>query len=497
MFYNYKKLKLFAWFYAFTGCVALTGCASITSEVICGNPGKDGKKIGSRVKTCNSDRSIGDGIVYYLPKRDIRIDVVVASAGSGGGTSDSTIANISNSSSNSINVTINSNTKPDSPTPKPTETKVDAQGDGTSQPGQTEENKKKITVTLSDNRDGETLPDLRNVFLLRYSKNWIGQNNMAVGVSPLGLLTITHADTINKINDIAAYIAIDAAAISTGAGAVIKPTETARTSALPTTTITPGTFTPSKYTATFDKVTTECKAGTYSLLIDPSNLNDDKPQELCGVYVDIEREFENLKYPGNSSWLNPSPNPKYWRFYADNFLIAKRVARNIVAMGPLDQYAFESVPGVFYKQDIPYKVTIYEKEPKYAARFKAFSPNASGVYFAPISETLFTDNTSDITLVNGVVNSLRQNTDSELLGLAKIPASALGAYTNAVGEIFKGIGAVSENESKAQTSELSVLQNAQMITRCQMAIAANNPVGKTGDDLTVAFNAIQTACNSK
>jgi len=110
---------------------------------------------------------------------------------------------------------------------------------------------------------------------------------------------------------------------------------------------------------------------------------------------------------------------------------------------------------------------------------------------------LFTDNTSDITLVNGIVNSLRQNTDSELLGLAKIPASALGAYTNAVGEIFKGIGAVSENESKAQTSELSVLRNAQMITRCQMAIAANNIVGKTGDDLTVALNAIQTACDSK
>jgi len=264
MFCHYKKS--FASIYAILGCLKLTGCASITSEVICGNPGKDGKQIGSRVETCNPDRSIGDGIVYYLPKRDIRIDVVVASAGSGGGSSGSTIVNVStpSDSSQSINTTITPSTKPDSPTPKPIasskniskkqEAKVDNQGDGTSQPGQTEENKKKITVTLCDNRDGETLPDLRNVFLLRYSKNLIGQNNMAVGVSPVGLLTITHADTINKINDIAAYIAIDAAAISTGAGAVITPTETARTSALPTTTVTPGTFTPSKYTATFDEV---------------------------------------------------------------------------------------------------------------------------------------------------------------------------------------------------------------------------------------------------
>jgi len=55
---------------------------------------------------------------------------------------------------------------------------------------------------------------------------------------------------------------------------------------------------------------------------------------------------------------------------------------------------------------------------------------------------------------------------------------------------------VSKNESTAQTSQLSVLLNAQKITRCQMAIAANSLVGKKGDDLTVAYNAIQTACGN-
>ncbi|MCD2453790.1 hypothetical protein GO003_025785 [Methylicorpusculum oleiharenae] len=182
---------------------------------------------------------------------------------------------------------------------------------------------------------------------------------------------------------------------------------------------------------------------------------------------------------------------------ADYFLIYKRLARNLMAMGPLDQYAVGSVPGVYYKQDRPYKVIIYEKDRNASAIFNAFSPNESGVYLAPISETLFTDNTSDITLINGVVNSLKQNTDSELLGLAKIPASALGGFTSALGEIFVGLKKVSENESNNLSNELSVLWNKQMITRCQMAIAANNPAGKTGDELTIAFNAIQTACNSR
>ncbi|MCD2453798.1 hypothetical protein GO003_025825 [Methylicorpusculum oleiharenae] len=228
MLYNYKKI--FVWLLVFAGCLELTGCASITSEVICGeaDPAKNDKAaIGSEVNICHSRRSISDGIVYYMPKRDIRINVTV--------------------------------------------TRIEAQSKGTSKPDQTEDNKKQITVSLVDNRGGETLPDLRNVFLLRYSKNWIGQNNMAVGVSPLGLLTITHADTINKINDIATYLAIDFAALSMGAGSPIKPTETSRSTALPTTSITPGEFNPSVYTATFDKVTTECKPGNYSLLVAACN----------------------------------------------------------------------------------------------------------------------------------------------------------------------------------------------------------------------------------
>jgi hypothetical protein len=113
-----------------------------------------------------------------------------------------------------------------------------------------------------------------------------------------------------------------------------------------------------------------------------------------------------------------------------------------------------------------------------------------------VTETIFTDNTSDITLVNGVVNSLKENTDSELLGLSKIPANVLGAFTNATGEIFSSLGAVKKNEDTNQANELSVLLNAQKIKRCQIAIVSNDISGKTGDELTKAYNAIQTACNN-
>ena len=529
-FYNKKSIALICIYGSFLG---LNGCASITSEVICGND------IGKEVDACEKKKNVGDGIVYYLPKRDIRIDIAVAKSGSaGGGASPTTTVNstitTSTDSPQNISTTISSGAKSDKPKSaqrastkaKGKNTKSNAKESGDVQkPMDTQ--KAKVTITIPNNRDTETLTVLNHVFLLRYSKNWIGDNNMGVGVSPLGLLTVTHADTINKINDIAANIAVDAAAISMGVGALLKTSDTARTTALPTATITPATFTPSGYTATFNEIAVpnECKEGGYTLLIDPTK--DKLNPNICGISIDISPVFVNGLKNGNSSWIDHEGFFESLDGFYDTSRSVARKIRNLVGQFPLVQYRLYSLPGLFYKQDIPYKVNIYNSDcnksvdnnktqnessnkeqdqdkskgdkpecKDYVASFLAFSPNASKVYFAPVTETLFTDNTSDITLVNGVVNSMKENTDSELLGLSKIPATVLGAYTNATGEIFSGLGMVTKNQGTLQSNEQTVLLNAQKITRCQMAIASNNLTGKTGDDLTKAYSAIQTACGN-
>lgn len=260
MFIINKKKIVLAILYG--GILDLSGCASITSEVICGDADENHgnkAKIGSVVKVCNNYTKVGDGIVYYLPKRDIRIDITVAKAGQGGSSA---------SSSSTINLTIPSDSPQNisatiTPSTKSEISKIEKRDSNNKEDSKSNDDesansqktnanpKMKVTVTIPNNRDTETLPDLENIFLLRYNKNWIGDNNMAVGVSPLGLLTVTHADTINKINDIAANIAIDAAAISMGAGALLKTSDTARATALPTTTINAPSFTPSGYAITF------------------------------------------------------------------------------------------------------------------------------------------------------------------------------------------------------------------------------------------------------
>lgn len=339
---------------------------------------------------------------------------------------------------------------------------------------------------------------------------------MAIGVNSSGLLSITHADTINKINEIASNVAIDVAAIAMGGGFIpaANTTNLSPRTALTTNTLAGPSFSsPTENTVILNNVdSNQCEEGTYSFLIDPltiktlrlieekesKNEEDEKkkannPIEVCGVALFV-KSYPAIKQI-NSHWIDPGKG------FFDNLRIETRRARNALAYFPAQQYTINSLPGIFYKQDIPYIIEICRVNEKQsdkcnipASQLIAFSPNESKIYFAPITETYFTDNTSDITLLNGVVNSLKENTDSELLALSKIPASVLGAYTNAVGEIFKSFSTVSENQGTALSKELALYSKQVKVNRCQVAIATNNPDGKKGEELTTALNNIQTAC---
>ena len=498
-----KMIPLICLYVVYSG---LNGCASISSEIVCSNPPHL-----PRQKSCDNEISLGDGIVYYLPKRSIRVNVAVtefnASPADSSANESSTVSTTTSPSQN-VSIDIKSAAKQcetKKTPPKDTYPKTDSSEDK-------KVTEKKVTVTIVNNYATETIPDPGYVFLLRYNKNWIGANNMAIGVNSYGLLSVTHADTVNKINDIAANIAVDVAAVSLGAGFSPQADAATRTALQTFNVSSPELVSPSNdNSVTFSTTVDKCKVGRYSILFDPTdpklfdrknpNQKISKPESVCGIDISVERIFgeESKSNHRHSYRISPAG---FW----DEVFNWLTKAKSGLDIFHANRFKFESLPGLFYKQDLPYIVTVQQKTQNSDAEagkmlqptssFLALSPNESKIYFAPITETLFSDNTSDITLVNGIVNTLKENTDSELLALTKIPSGILGAYTNAAGQIFSSVGKVLDNQHTSQASELSVLLGAEKIKRCQLAIAINNPAGKTGDALTIAFNNIQTACGN-
>ncbi len=472
-----KSISLICLGWAFT---VLNGCASISSEVVY----KDSE---------NSLKGIEDGIVYYMPKRNIRLNVVVANPGSGAGSSTSdtsksrtvptsVIPTVVGNSKTNIKTEIDSNTYPVGKFGK-----VDDKAP-------TKLDNKTVTVSLANNYDTETIPDYSKQFLLDYRRNLFGANNMAIGINSYGLLSVSHADTVNKFDQIASNIAIDIASASLGAG----PAPQTACSASPLSTydnITPGSYKPPSdssvnFTMSTNKVT--CPNGNYTYSYDPSKPPTEDESKICGVQIIISSAFTKPILMRNTIRLaQKKPDPL-------------DMVRSLWP-SPLHRWGkpYKSLSGLFYRQDLPYIVTVKEAkaEPTSAlvshnSQFLALSPNESMTYFAPITKTLFTNNTSDITMANGVVTSLKENTDSELFTLSKIPADVLGAYTNAVGQIFQAIGTEKSSQNTNQTTEFTLMQTSAKIGQCQAMIATNPIAGLTGDALTLALSNIRTGCGN-
>ncbi|MCK9398026.1 MAG: hypothetical protein M0Q44_20870 [Methylobacter sp.] len=508
----------------------LNGCASISTEIVC-----------SKVeKSCDSDETItdrgltyyrpkistADGITYYLPRRDIRINFSIKeekpdSAASTPAKNASVTA--AAASGQDINIAIRTAAPKCPVTKKSADKQTCKTQESTSQPASSPkenkpETKKTVTVTVANNYISDIIPDVENVFLLHYNKNYIANNNMSVGVNSMGLLSVTHADTVNKINEIAANIGADVAMASYGAGFIPQANSDPR-KALTTTPIDkPGSVALEDRSVSYTSNQCELNEGEYSILVNPKqeflkkkNCREKPDANGCkieipickGVTVKISRLFVD-------SHLHDSFRIKPVDIWDETYNRFTQM-RNFLDITHLhNKFGGNYYPGLFYKQDLPYSISVYNFDyqsnklnsisERYQSQFIAFSPNESPVYFAPITQTLFTDNTSDITLVNGVVNTLQENTDSELQALTQIPANVLGGYTSAVGKVFSSMTDVIKNKgtitTTAQSNELAILVGAEKIKRCQMAIANNDTKDKTGDDLTKALNNIQTACGN-
>jgi len=505
--------------YLFSAISLLSGCASISSEFICSSLPIDEDK-----PVCNSALDVDDGIAYYMPKRNIRLDIIITQDPARSPSTSPTETATTNKPDPAITLASNQTYTSTETTTKttattgpliPAATPVKQQTKLT--PAPTDDAKSYTAiVTLVNNYVTETTPDTANVFLLRYRKNYIAENNMALGINSYGLLSVTHAGSINKFDQIASNFARDAASIGMGAGFVPQAPSGSISQPLITYSGNLGVdyITPSNNQVIISHLQKNdstkpdyisCNPGTYTVLINTDDFNYKRneyekpkwkstltskpeltltPPQTCNLKIEVTRLFSqnnlnnsyrmtgghgwnNIKYQFNKAWHN-----------IDIFNLTHSRA----------------APGLFYKQDLPYLVTI--KHDNAQSQFVALSPNESKILLAHITRTGFSDNVSDITMKNGVVLSLKENTDSELLALSKIPSNILGSYTNATGQIFSALGTVVTNKNADQTSELGLLKTEINIKKCQIALAQNPLTGLTGTVLAIAQSNIQSACGN-
>ena len=310
----------------------------------------------------------------------------------------------------------------------------------------------KVSVTVDaagketpsvDTVDAE--PDLSRRFLLGFDENFIGKNHLAISVTQAGLLTSSSGDTTSGVATIVQNIAKIAGQITT----VVALAQRA-----------PG-----------ETEASPCAvAGTYSLLIYPENKLSDT---ICDYTVTLtpllgENIPEIKKYP-------------------DTNRLSKRGRQ----------------AGIFYKQDIPYRVHIQKDKGKGAAEFIAYSPDISPVAFLPVVRTLFSDNKTTITLTQGTVTGIDEQADGEIVALSELPADFITAYTTAVGGLLSSLGTSSSakailvnNQQSLSVANLRRQACASAVDANKAALDPSNLNGKKGDDLTAAMNQINTVLAS-
>jgi hypothetical protein len=129
-----------------------------------------------------------------------------------------------------------------------------------------------------------------------------------------------------------------------------------------------------------------------------------------------------------------------------------------------------SSAGIFYRVNIPYKVTV--SSPKVHSETIVFSPSESKVYFLPIARTFFANNEATITLSNGagVPSRYSQNTEGEIAALLRLPATIAASYFAAIGELFSSFSTNKTSETTALNSTLALELTKMKVAACIDAI---------------------------
>jgi hypothetical protein len=355
-----------------------------------------------------------EGLLYYLPKQDIILTVTVAKENAAGGGGQE---------------------------PKPGRTSS-AAGDGGAGGGQSEndggeeesgdQDKKKPSTpapqptstnpSFSGTSGQYTVhvtttppyPDLSQPYWLSFGTNWLGKNSMDISISTTGLLQSSKSATEPGISD--ALIAL------------------ARAAALP------------------------------RALTSKSPEKDRCAEGVAGTYV---YRIAVLKQVAQGEAAQGQVAPLYCGFSVKLEAIGE--ANNM----PDEHFPDKQEHGVYYRQAIPYIVTV-DRNDMHAAGILS-SPSQSGRYFLPVKSTLFAKNSAEFGFKDGMPTLYKQEADGEVVGFLKLPADIIGAYFGAVGELFTSL----LNEPAGEAALIQAQTDLELVRfrqeRCLAAIGENDP----------------------
>ena len=278
------------------------------------------------------------------------------------------------------------------------------------------------TVTALDWSTSEAFADPRQAFALRYNAHLIGKTTVKVEVNSKGLLSTANTATTDSI-----------AALAT-----VQPTKAQEKPSI----------LPLKTEA--DAPVNRCPAnGDYVFVFD----RPEQIQLLCGQSVDVRIAHAPAGAAAN--------------------LPAAGASASDGAPATLAR-----TPGIYYRINRAYLATaqapVSGSKASVGQTKLLLAPNDSPTVLLPFGRTVFAANDGDITLVDGVLQTYEQANDGELAALLKFPASMLGAYFSAVGNVF---GAFTERDMRALAVRQADLKNDILrfkLDRCMDALKKND-----------------------
>jgi hypothetical protein len=125
--------------------------------------------------------------------------------------------------------------------------------------------------------------------------------------------------------------------------------------------------------------------------------------------------------------------------------------------------------GVFYRVNRPYIATAQEPGGQQVSNL-LFVPNESTTMLLPYGRTLFAANDGKVEFTDGVLHKYDQADEGELVALLKFPASIIGAYFTAVGNVFAAFSAKNAKDADLQLKELQINILKFKIEKCTEAL---------------------------
>jgi hypothetical protein len=264
----------------------------------------------------------------------------------------------------------------------------------------------------------DAYPDFEQQYVLTYKFNLFGDNELDLGINEKGLLTSAKAKTVSKVNE-----ALENLGKSAGsAGSVATP-------------MAPGG-------GEGDRVSCQ-NDGEYIFIYDKPINDKDICDDLKLDIVQIDKEKYN-----NTTARSPNSD-------------GSQEDRKI-------KY------GIYYRQLVPYKITVKSARSSIHHENIVYSPSDSKIHFLPISRTFFANNEIDFGFTDGIPTKYVQKTNSELVGLFMLPGSLIGGFLEGVTSGLKNILDVKGKE-KDIVEASTVLEVAKLKhEKCIAALAAKN-----------------------